>query len=318
MSTDAQAILPASYTFTASDQGSHTFAVTLETAGNQSISVTDGSLSSQPSLVKVSAAATLTLSPGTLPTATAKNSLAVTIRATGRYGSYIFALAAGSTLPAGLSLTSGGLLSGTPTTAGSYTFTIVAKDATHSNLTGSFKYTLTVNPAITLGGLALKAATAGNAVSQQLTASGGSGKGHRFALAATSKLPAGLVLSSGEVLSGTPTVAGTYTFTAIATDSNGATGSQSYTLKVDSAIVFTTTTLPSAQVGKSFSQQLKATGGSGTGYAYQSTALPPGLKLSSAGLLSGTPTTAGTYTFTVTVTESNNGTCSEVLTLIVK
>jgi hypothetical protein len=66
-----------------------------------------------------------------------------------------------------------------------------------------------------------------------------------------------------------------------------------------------------------FSQQLKVTGGSGTGYTYKATTLPKGLTLSTTGLLSGTPTVAGTSTIAITVTDSNKGTATMSYTLVV-
>ena len=69
-------------------------------------------------------------------------------------------------------------------------------------------------------------------------------------------------------------------------------------------------TLPVPTVGNSYSQQLTASGGSGTGYVFSSGTLPPGLTLSPSGLLSGTPLAASGAIFTVdvTVTDSESGT----------
>src|SRR5581483_7607573 len=55
--------------------------------------------------------------------------------------------------------------------------------------------------------------------------------------------------------------------------------------------------------------QLVATGGTGTGYVFSNaTGLPPGVTISSSGLLSGTPTASGTFNYTVTITDSGNNT----------
>ena len=66
--------------------------------------------------------------------------------------------------------------------------------------------------------------------------------------------------------------------------------------------------LPTATVGDNFSQQLKATGGSGKGYAFTLSGQPAWLTITSSGLLSGTPTSAtgSPLSFTITVTDSNN------------
>ena len=100
------------------------------------------------------------------------------------------------------------------------------------------------------------------------------------------------------MLSGTPTAAGTYSFTVTATDTVGATGSQSYTVTINPAVTITTTTLANWTVNRpGYSQTISATGGTGAKtFATTTGTLPTGLTLSSAGVLSGTPTAAGSYT----------------------
>lgn len=73
-------------------------------------------------------------------------------------------------------------------------------------------------------------------------------------------------------------------------------------------LAVTTATLPSGTVGTSYSQTLAGTGGA-TPYGWTETgALPNGLTLSGAGAISGTPTAAGTFAFTVTMTDVNGQT----------
>jgi hypothetical protein len=67
----------------------------------------------------------------------------------------------------------------------------------------------------------------------------------------------------------------------------------------------TTATLPGGTVGTSYSQTLAGTGGAGTYVWTETGALPGGLSLSSAGVISGTPTSAGAFPFTVTMTDVN-------------
>src|SRR5207245_1972467 len=93
---------------------------------------------------KESVCPTITLSPATLPSGTVGVTYSQTITASGSASSYTFALSSGI-LPAGLTLASGGALSGTPTAAGSSTFTVTATDA--QGCTGSQSYTLTINKA---------------------------------------------------------------------------------------------------------------------------------------------------------------------------
>jgi hypothetical protein len=267
----------------------------------------------------VNAATALSISPPALPIATAKSSYGpITFSAAGGYGSYTFSLYSGK-LPAGLTLSSSGVLSGTPTVAGTFTFLINATDNTQPSLTGTQQYTITVNKAIIISPASLPVATVNDAFSKTLTATGGSGTGYTFALASGSSLPAGLTLSSAGLISGTPTASGKFTFTVVATDTNGATGTKTYTLTIDPALTISPTTLPAAKIGQAYSEQFTASGGSGTGYTFKATGLPTWLKLSGTGLLSGTPPSNAhsSITFTVTVTDSNKGTLSEQYTLTV-
>jgi hypothetical protein len=75
-----------------------------------------------------------------------------------------------------------------------------------------------------------------------------------------------------------------------------------------SALTVTTTSLPPASVGVSYSVQLQATGGVAPyTWAISSGVLPGGLSLSSGGLISGNPTSGGAFNITVTVTSSGGG-----------
>jgi hypothetical protein len=155
---------------------------------------------------------------------------------------------------------------------------------------------------ITLSPSSLPAAANGSSYSQTITASGGTSP-YSFAVTSGS-LPTGLSLSSGGVISGTPTVNGSSTFTVTATDAIGQTGSRSYTIVVETVSI-TTTSLPGGVELIPYSQTLSASGGTAPyTWAITSGSLPPGLALSSGGVLSGTPTQSGFYTFSVTATDS--------------
>ena len=112
--------------------------------------------------------------------------------------------------------------------------------------------------------------------------------------------------TSSGILSGTPTAAGTYPITFTASNGVGSPATQSFTLKV-LGFHITTTMLPRGKRGIAYSTRLAALGGV-TPFAWKAlTSLPKGLKLSTTGVLSGTPAktlTAMTYTFSVQVTDS--------------
>ena len=140
----------------------------------------------------------------------------------------------------------------------------------------------------------LPSGTAGAAYSQTLTASSGTSPYTWSVISGT--LPPGLSLSRAGVLSGTPSTSGTYDFTVEATDSVGVSGSAPLVLAIASSLVVTTTSpLPSGTIGAAYSQTMTASGGTPPYTWLVSSGTPPGLSFSSSGVLSGTPTTSGTY-----------------------
>ncbi len=176
----------------------------------------------------------------------------------------------------------------------------------------------TVNcPAITIAQTTLPNGALNTSYNQSLTASGGTTP-HTFSLSA-GELPPGLTLAATGVLSGTPTTPGNFTFAVRATDTNGCLGTRVFTLQIAcQAITLNPTTLPQAAVGTAYSQQLTAAGGIGSvGFALFNTSLPVGLTLSPTGLLSGTPTAAGAFSFTVRATDSNACTGVRTYSLVI-
>jgi len=149
---------------------------------------------------------------------------------------------------------------------------------------------------ITVGAMAN--ATVGSSYSASpVSASGGTPP---YSYSATG-LPAGLSINAGTgAVTGTPTAAGSYTPTFTVTDNAGGTASQAGAITVDPAPVVVQNQSASGTVGQALSKQLAAAGGTGSFSWSSSGTLPPGVSLSASGLLSGTPTAAGTYAFTAT------------------
>ena len=150
-----------------------------------------------------------------------------------------------------------------------------------------------------------------------MNASGGTGP-YTFTISAGA-LPAGLTLSSGGVISGTPTGSGSSSFTVRALDTLGNAGTRAYTVNIGTiTLTINPTTLPAAVVGRPYRQTVVASGGTAP-YTYSITAgaLPPGLTLNAAtGVISGTPTTLGTATFTVQARDVNGDIGTRAYTLV--
>lgn len=270
---------------------------------------------------------TTTLPAGTIssPYSTALVATGGTVIATGGSGALKWSVAPG-TLPAGLSLSAAGVISGTPTAFGIFPITVSVTDTSTVPATVSQSYSLVINPltpVITTS--SLQNAIAGNAYSKQLTFLGGNGSTPTWTITAGSlPVSSGLTLNSAGLISGTPpptSVSITYTFTVTVTIGVQTSAPVQFTLTVPGPPLVSTTSLPSGNVGIPYSQQLTSTGGNGGAVSWAITAgsLPAGsgLTLSSSGLLSGTPTTATTYNFSVAVTIGGQTSTAQALTLVI-
>ncbi len=115
--------------------------------------VTDSSAPSQTaqatltlSITSTSGGSTLTLTTTTLPNATLNTAYSATLAAAGGVTPYTFSLASGSSLPTGLTLSSAGAISGTPTKAGSTAFSVqVVDSSTPTPLSQTGNLSITVN-----------------------------------------------------------------------------------------------------------------------------------------------------------------------------
>jgi hypothetical protein len=217
-----------------------------------------------------------------------------------------------SGLPAGLSISStSGVISGTATTAGTYSVTVTGTDSTGPSGSATFTWNVgATGNTVTVTNPGSQTGTVGTAASLQISASD-SASGQTLTYSATG-LPAGLSISSSTgLISGTPTAAGSNSVTVTAKDTTGATGSAPFTWTINSASSGNTVTVTSpgnqtGTVGTTVSLPISASdSASGQTLTYSATGLPAGLSInSSTGLISGTPTTVATSTVTVTATDT--------------
>lgn len=204
-------------------------------------------------------------------------------------------------LPPGLNINAiTGVLSGTPTSGGMFSFNITAFSPS-ANIFADQSFSVTIS-SLCLLQTTLPNGDLNSFYRQSLVVTGGvapitwSVKG--------GNLPTGVTIdSTSGLLSGTPTVAGPFDFNIQVTDSTGAIATESYTITINPALAFTTASpLPGGTAGVTYSETFAATGGAGS-YVFTTPDVPQGLLLSPAGLLSGSPS-VGTFTMTVTVTDS--------------
>ena len=257
----------------------------------------------------------LTVSPASLPAGTQGVAYSQTITASGGTAPYTFARTSGA-LPTGLTLTSGGVLSGTPTASGTFNFDVTATDTSLNTGTRSYSVTINLVP-LTINPTSLPAGTVGTAYSQTVVASGGTGP-YTYTVSAGT-IPTGLTLGSGGTITGTPSAAGAFTFTVQATDAVSTTGTRSYTVNIGGNILTVApATLPNGTQGTPYSQTVTASGGTGPyTFVLTSGALPAGLTLSAGGVISGTPTGSGTSNFTIGATDSVGNTGSHAYSVVI-
>ena len=276
----------------------------------------------------------LTIAAVALPTGyVGSNYTSTTLTASGGSGSgYTWSVSSGTSIPAGITLSPAGVLSGKPTAAGSNSFGVTVTDSTKATATTQLSMTVKAGVSISTPP-ALPDGYVGASYSQTLAATGGTGAGYTWTLASGASLPDGLTLTPAGVLSGNPTATGAASFNVIVTDSAQNTAAIQFSTSIKTGIaVATPPALPTASVGTYYEQQLVATGGSGTGYTWSlasqaalrssarrmtSTGVPDGLALSSDGWITGTPTSAGSSTATVIVTDSAGNSASMAITFTI-
>jgi len=254
-----------------------------------------------------------------LPSSSAGVAYNETLTATGGTPGYTFSIVSGS-LPNGLNLSSGGAISGTTNVSGTTAnFTVQVTDSKGKSSSTALAITClsagspvitTISP-LPIGSTAL-------AYSLTFAAAGGTPP-YTYS-PGTGTFPPGLTLSTAGVLSGAPSATGTYTFYVNLADNIGANSNVPFTMTVGSPPTFISgPTLATGIVNSPYTQSIGATGGK-VPYAWSVTsgALPAGLTMNSAGVITGTPTSAGTANFTVNVAGTDGLSSSQAFSLTIQ
>ena len=227
-------------------------------------------------------------------------------------------------LPAGLSLSSGGQISGTPTTAGTSQFTVVVNDSAKMVARAQFSLTVQASVLSITTTSPLPNGATGASYSASFAATGGSTP-YNWSVTSGS-LPAGLTLASNGSLTGTPTTAGAFNFTVQVTDSppqgvSPQAVTKTFALRITQPVSVTTPSPINATLGTSLTVVMTASGGVGPylWYVASGSQLPPGFTLDTiSGFLSGTPTTLGTFNFSVQANDNAAGTATKALVMVVQ
>jgi hypothetical protein len=301
--------------------GSGIIVGTPSSSGNFSFTVSVSDSSSSPLLatstvlISITAATptstTLTISSPSLPSGTQSVNYSGSLQASGGTAPYTWTISSGN-LPNGLTLNSNGTISGTPAASGNFPFVATVRDTGSPAQIASVTIAISIVAAgapLTINSTSLPAGTQNQGYGTALNATGGNAP-YTWSII-SGVLPAGLGLASNTgIISGTPSVSNTASLSFQVVDSSSPAQSATTTLSLAVApvpLVLTTSSLPSATKGATYSSSLQATGGAAP-YSWSLTgSLPAGLTLSPAtGQISGTPTSIGSTSFTATVTDSGS------------
>jgi Putative Ig domain len=227
-------------------------------------------------------------------------------------------------LPPGLSLSSSGLLSGTPTTAGESRFWLYLYSACPADDPAQREFSITIIPRVLVTTESAPSGTLGVPYSLGLTAAMKSGPNSTAPASSAltwtvvaGTLPSGVTLDANSgALSGTPTAEGAFLFTAKAALVDGRSDTKSLEIVVRKPLAIAATSpmatapLPTLwEVGVPFSSKLTPSGGSGTyTFALAAGSLPTGMTLAADGSVVGTPRTAGVYRATLRLSDTEGRT----------
>jgi hypothetical protein len=227
---------------------------------------------------------------------------ALQLTATGGVGPHVWSVSTGAP-PMGMSVSAGGVLSGTPTQSGQFDFTTRADDPTE--MFAERPVTLLINPLPSIATQALPAATSGAAFDRAVAVNGGSGT-MSFSLV-SGPTPPGLTLGADGRLHGMPTQTGDFSFTAGVQDGRGATASGTVSLHVNSPpSIHAATDAPTTETRPFAFQPTANDGTPAITWSVASGNAPVADPIDAAtGRVEGTAKAAADYSFTLRATDSN-------------
>ena len=283
-------------------------------AGNYTVGVTvtdkNGKTATAPMGITILALPTFAwVTTANLTDGYKSSAYSTTLSVTGGIAPYTLSLKSGNLTTAGLSFNATtGVISGTPTAAGNYTFTITAKESSCDGLSIERAFKLQVFDPVVIGGPSISGNKCSSVIGANYTVTGGAPP---FTWSTVPTLPASMSINAttGRISGNLTTGAGSYSIQA--TDRNGRVATKAITITINALPTFTwlsTANLTDGYKTSAYSTQLSVTGGIAP-YTFSlksGSSLPGGLSLNSTtGIIGGTPTTAGNYTFTVVARESS-------------
>jgi uncharacterized protein (TIGR03437 family) len=279
---------------------------------NVIVLVVDSASTTQQASTTVTVFAPLVVGSG-LAAARNNNFYSASLSATGGAPPYLWG-SNGRAMPSGLSLSSAGQITGLVTAApGTYPLTVTVTDARNSTASGSLSLVVS-GP--TIGTQSVPHAQVGTSYSQTLQSTGGTPP---YVWSVSSgALPPGLALGRVTgIISGLPTAMGAYPFIAQVADNYGSLFAVSLSIAVDAGrFSLSDQTLITGNVGSPYQSSLSLAGGVAPfQFTLDSGALPDGITLSQAGVLSGAPTRKGLWTFTVRATDGSQQTAKANVTI---
>jgi len=291
---------------------------------------TSGQLDTQAFSIRIDPSSPPGIATTSLPGGTLSRPYNQQLQATAGIGTLTWSITVGS-LPPGLTIVPpptgpSVTISGTPTSQGTFNFTVRVTDTLGQFATRAFSITINLPAGPNITTTSLPAGTINQTYNQPVLATGTAPLTFSIVSPGTGTLPPGLALSASTgTITGMPTATGTFPFTVRVADNFGQTDTQALSILVrtDNPPQIVPPSLPSGTVGVPYGPTtLQATGGIGTlTWSISVGSLPPGLTgLPSTGssvTISGTPTSPGTFPFTVRVTDSLGQSDTRALSIII-